>query len=89
LALDGGAPVITVEDSGPGLAEAERARAFDRFFRASDASTASGSGLGLAIVRSIAEQHGAAVELDHSARLGGLRVVVRFRPQATSALRPA
>ena len=49
---------ITVQDSGPGMSEADLSHAGDRFFRGSNASL-SGSGLGLAIVRSIAERlHG-------------------------------
>jgi len=61
---DGGA-VITVRDSGPGIPAAERARVFDRFYRAPSIAAAdlAGSGLGLAIVRRIAERHGAEVAL--------------------------
>ncbi|WP_295542209.1 ATP-binding protein [uncultured Pseudacidovorax sp.] len=76
-ALEGGGVLLVVEDSGPGLEEADRLRVWDRFFRAADAS-APGSGLGLAIVRSVAELHGAELQLDRSATLGGLRVRVRF-----------
>ena len=71
-------PVLTVEDSGPGIAPENRQRVFDRFFRASDTSQETGSGLGLAIVQAIADRHGAALALDRSARLGGLQVEVRF-----------
>jgi two-component system OmpR family sensor kinase/two-component system sensor histidine kinase QseC len=73
---DGAAPVLTVDDSGPGLSPEERLRAFDRFWRREPGGTP-GSGLGLAIVRSVAERHRATVSLDTSP-LGGLRVVVRF-----------
>ena len=58
------------------MTEAERARAFDRFWRR-EPGAESGSGLGLAIVRSIAARHGATVALDASP-LGGLRVTVVF-----------
>ena len=67
--------LLSVEDSGPGIPDAERERVFDRFYRAADAS-ATGSGLGLAIVRTIAQRHGATVALGRSQRLGGLRVDV-------------
>jgi two-component system OmpR family sensor kinase len=70
-------PTLVVEDSGPGIPEAERERVFDRFYRTADAQAA-GSGLGLAIVRTIAQQHGATVSVGRSERLGGLRVEVRF-----------
>ena len=75
---EGGDVVLLVEDSGPGLAESDHERVWDRFYRAPDAG-ASGSGLGLAIVRSVAQLHGAELALDRSATLGGLRVRVRFR----------
>ena len=73
----GRAAVLRVDDAGPGIPEAERARVFDRFYRRAS-SAAEGSGLGLAIVRSVAEAHGANVSLETSP-LGGLRVEVRFR----------
>lgn len=73
-----GQPVLTVEDSGPGIAPDDQARVFDRFFRASEATSESGSGLGLAIVKVIAERHGATLALSRSDRLGGLKVTVRF-----------
>jgi two-component system, OmpR family, sensor histidine kinase TctE len=57
---EGEAVVLEVEDTGPGIAEAERARVFDRFYRVLGGD-AEGSGLGLAIVREIAEQHDALV----------------------------
>ncbi|GAC1603352.1 MAG: ATP-binding protein [Ramlibacter sp.] len=77
VALRSGQPCLFVEDSGPGLPEAERERVFDRFYRVPGCGAA-GSGLGLAIVRTIAARHGATVGLDRSPRLGGLRVEVRF-----------
>jgi two-component system, OmpR family, sensor kinase len=77
LLLRDGTPRLVVEDSGPGISEAERERVFDRFYRVAG-SDAAGSGLGLAIVQTIAARHGATVRLDRSERLGGLRVEVRF-----------
>lgn len=74
------APSLRVIDSGPGIAEAERTRVFDRFYRSPEAITsdASGSGLGLAIVRAIADKHGAQVSL-HEGHAGiGLEVRVVF-----------
>ncbi len=75
---------IVVEDSGPGIAPADRARVLDRFYRAPDAP-GHGSGLGLAIVRAVAERHGATVEIGASDALGGARVVVRFSCMAAAA----
>lgn len=70
---------LRVDDSGPGLPEAERARVLDRFYRSGEPQ-APGSGLGLAIVKSIADLHGATVALEKSASLGGLCVRVVFAP---------
>ncbi|MGP8299008.1 ATP-binding protein [Streptomyces inhibens] len=49
---------IEVLDRGPGIAEADLTRVFDRFYRAPAARGLPGSGLGLAIVREIATAHG-------------------------------
>jgi two-component system OmpR family sensor kinase len=74
---DGAQPRLTVEDSGPGVAPAERERVFDRFYRVAGAQGA-GSGLGLAIVKTIADRHGATVRLGQSERLGGLKAELLF-----------
>lgn len=74
---DNGHAVLTMEDSGPGIAPEHRERVMQRFVRET-AEGAPGSGLGLAIVLAIAQRHGAVVALDSSPRLGGLRVTLRF-----------
>jgi two-component system OmpR family sensor kinase len=70
--------VLEVEDTGPGIPAADRARVFDRFYRV-PGSGAEGSGLGLAIVRQVAEAHGAELALSDADGGRGLRVQVRFR----------
>lgn len=74
--------VLTVADDGPGIAAADRARAFERFTRLDDARTRAtgGTGLGLAIVKEIAEDHGGDVAIADAPR--GARVVVSL-PAAT------
>jgi two-component system sensor histidine kinase TctE len=52
---------VQVEDNGAGMSEADRERAFERFYRARP--DAQGSGLGLAIVREIVVLHGGTVSL--------------------------
>jgi len=52
--------VLEVEDTGSGIAPAERERVFQPFYRSPDAQT-DGSGLGLAIVQEIAHRHGGSV----------------------------
>ena len=64
--------ILEVEDTGIGIASADRQRIFDRFYRALGTG-AEGSGLGLAIVREIAEQHNARIDvLDNPAGQGTL-----------------
>lgn len=66
---------LVVEDSGPGIAPAERQRVLQRFVRGQGAGgMAGGSGLGLAIAQSIAQSSGAQLWFDESPQLGGLRV---------------
>ncbi|UUC92984.1 ATP-binding protein [Comamonas sp. C11] len=73
---------LVVEDSGPGIAPAERQRVLHRFVRGQGAGgMAGGSGLGLAIAQSIAQSSGAQLWLDESPQLGGLRVRVLW-PQS-------
>jgi len=67
--------LLVVTDEGPGIASAERERAFDRFYRV-PGTAAGGSGIGLALVRSIARHHGGDVRLDGAASSTGLRVSV-------------
>ena len=71
-------PLLTVWDNGPGIPPKDRDRVFDRFYRVHGAG-APGSGLGLAIVKSIAEMHGARLELADGENGTGLAVRVRFR----------
>ena len=51
---------IAVSDDGPGMNDADKAQAFERFYRGSNAAAAprEGTGLGLPIVRAIMEAHG-------------------------------
>ncbi|MFP5291069.1 MAG: sensor histidine kinase, partial [Actinomycetes bacterium] len=50
-----GSPILEVEDTGPGIPEADRERVFERFYRVLG-SGVDGSGLGLPIVRSLVEK---------------------------------
>lgn len=68
---------LSVCDDGPGIPAAERSRAGQRFFRASNA-TAPGSGLGLAIVRSVAARLGGRMEVDIGPGGRGCRVILRL-----------
>lgn len=68
-----GKPTITVTDTGTGIAPADLAHLFDRFWRGDHARTRSpestvGSGLGLAIARQIIADHNGAITV--TSRLG-------------------
>ncbi|WP_409996991.1 ATP-binding protein [Maritimibacter alkaliphilus] len=71
---------LTVADDGPGLPEAARVQAFDRF---RTGTTSGGSGLGLAIVAEVAQAHGASLTLADSPA-DGLAVSLAF-PRAGPA----
>ncbi len=53
--LDDGLATLSVRDEGPGIADGDASRAFERFWRGRH--DVPGSGLGLAIVRATAERH--------------------------------
>ena len=84
-----GKAVIHVTDDGPGMNEADRHRAFDRFWQGSGSSRGR-SGLGLAIVRQLAARNDLTVEL-RSVEPHGLDAVIVARtvnPGAPTARRP-
>jgi signal transduction histidine kinase len=54
---DGAGPVLAVRDSGPGIAEAERALVLKRFYRADRSRHVAGHGLGLSLVAAIVRLH--------------------------------
>ena len=68
--------IFSVEDSGPGIADAARDLVFNRFYRLDH--TITGSGLGLAIVRDIVRAHDAQIVLTSGRDGRGTLFVVRF-----------
>ena len=75
-AWDGPMLTIVVADRGPGIPEADRRRATERFFRGEKARNTPGSGLGLALVQAVATLHGGQLELSDNDP--GLRCVLRL-----------
>jgi PAS domain S-box-containing protein len=74
VSRENGNAVIRISDNGIGLAPAEIARAFDRFYQAS--ASIEGSGVGLSICRSIMEGMGGTVSLESPGRdLGAVATV--------------
>ena len=75
----------TVQDSGPGIAEAERERVFERFYRTLG-SGSEGSGLGLAIAKEIVDGAGGRISLTEAP--GGRRTSGHGAPACRCALGP-
>jgi two-component system OmpR family sensor kinase len=75
----GGALVIAVEDSGPGIPQGLRSALLGRFERGAspDRRADGGQGLGLAIVKAVAEAHGGSVRIEGSS-FGGCRVAIEL-----------
>ena len=80
------AVAVTVRDDGPGLSDADKRNATQRFWRGS--TTTPGTGLGLAIVDALASASGATLVLG-DAPGGGLAVTVTFRAAAPDADAPS
>lgn len=76
--------LLEIEDTGSGIAPAERERVLERFYRGEGAQ-GEGSGLGLAIVREIANLHDATIELGEGTHSRGTRVSVVFPAAAIAS----
>jgi len=80
VARDGSRVAVTVDDSGPGIPEADRQQIFDRFRRANEpggAGAADGAGLGLAIADAIVRATGGRWQLG-TAPAGGARFSISW-----------
>jgi signal transduction histidine kinase len=80
--------VVEVADTGVGIPADEVDRLFERFFRASTASTEPGTGLGLPIVKSIVEAHGGSISVRSEEGLGttfGVELPVLTKAEAERA----
>ncbi|MCF6412844.1 two-component sensor histidine kinase [Collinsella tanakaei] len=81
--MEGGAPYVSVEDTGIGIAPEEQDKIFERFYRVdkSRSKARGGTGLGLAIVKHAAMFHDATISVDST--LGeGTTITVRFPKEA-------
>jgi two-component system, OmpR family, sensor kinase len=80
--------LLEVADTGPGLAPADAARVFERFYRveSSRSRTNGGSGLGLSIAAAIAAAHDGSIELETAEGKGAtFRVRLPLATQASAA----
>jgi two-component system OmpR family sensor kinase len=79
-----GAYCLRIDDDGPGIPEADRARIFDSFVQLDvPGKRKAGYGLGLAIVKRIVEWHGGRAEVSQSATLGGAGFSVLWGPKVS------
>jgi two-component system sensor histidine kinase KdpD len=85
--VPGGAEVeLAVVDHGPGVAEEERERIFDQFYRLrAEGQGPVGTGMGLAIVKGIAEAHGGRIWVEATPG-GGATFVLRLPVSPESML---
>jgi two-component system sensor histidine kinase MprB len=67
---------VVVADQGPGVADEDLPRIFDRFYRAAGARSKPGAGLGLAIVREAAEAHGGTATVETGAGGASFRITL-------------
>jgi len=84
---DNETPYLSVEDTGPGIPDAERAKVVERFYRI-PGTRGEGSGLGLAIVKEVVDRHCGKLEIDACAAGRGTRIRVTF-PAGVPAGQPA
>jgi signal transduction histidine kinase len=76
---------LLVRDTGIGVAEADKAHIFERFYRGGN-HRADGTGLGLAIVKSIAHAHGGVVFVENAPDKGStFGIVLPLAPRQTKA----
>jgi two-component system, OmpR family, sensor histidine kinase BaeS len=68
--------VLSVDDTGPGLAAGEEERVFDRFFRGAAAPGTAGSGIGLAIAAELVTAHGGSITAVNRSDGGAVFTVV-------------
>lgn len=78
-----GRVLLSVTDRGPGIEEADRGRAIERFVRLEASRTLPGSGLGLSLASAVATLHGGGLELTDASP--GLRARLIF-PSSPSVL---
>jgi signal transduction histidine kinase len=82
-----GSAEISVSDNGPGIADSEKSKVVERFYRGDASRGTPGVGLGLSLVQAVAKLHGSALAL--SDRSPGLRVALTLPLDAPGTAAPA
>jgi signal transduction histidine kinase len=77
--------VLSVTDTGPGIADDEAEKIFEKYYRSRRNSGAKGTGLGLAIVRAVAIAHGGNATVENSIPKGAtFKVTIPLRTTSAS-----
>ena len=79
-----GAAEVSVSDNGPGIADSEKSKVVERFYRGDASRGTPGVGLGLSLAQAVAKLHGSALEL--SDEKPGLRVALTLPIDAASTV---
>lgn len=83
--VDGAELLLIVRDHGPGFADGEAARVFDKFQQGARERAQSGFGLGLAICKAIVDAHGGSIEAGNAQGGGAqFRVHLPLRPRGVA-----
>ncbi len=88
---EGNEIILSVSDTGVGIAPEHQARVFEKFERSDPASRQAGAGLGLSLVKSFVELHGGRVELESAVSHGtrvSCRLPIEGPPAATPVITP-
>lgn len=65
-----GEPVISMKDTGPGIAKKDQKKIFELFFRGTNSRRENGMGIGLAVVKTIIETHGWKIDVKSELKKG-------------------
>jgi signal transduction histidine kinase/ligand-binding sensor domain-containing protein/DNA-binding response OmpR family regulator len=77
--MDGNTAVLSVTDTGTGIAREKLPKLFERFYSYDETSNVRGTGIGLNLVKELVDMHGGSISVD--SELGkGSTFTVRFKP---------
>jgi len=75
--------VVSVQDTGVGISEADLPRIFERFYRCDQSRSQAGTGLGLSLARAIARAHGGDITVVSSPNQGSTFTIILPKPTSS------